>query len=100
MKRMRIVNKVSAWVLAVCFLLYVISGFDIQLRFLSPQLSSILHLKYVFIVAQLAFMIHTSYSLYFTLKRRTWWPIVGKGLLGLYLSLNLSLFVLFGIIHG
>jgi glyoxylate utilization-related uncharacterized protein len=99
MKLMSVVNAISAWVLAVCFLLFVITGFDIQLRIISPSLSSFIHLKYLFVPAQLAFMFHTSYAVRFSLIRRKFWNLAGKSLFGLYIAVNLAVFYLFLAIH-
>jgi len=95
MKLMSTVNKISAWVLAVCFLLYVVSGFDIQIRIFSPRLSTLFHLKYLFILAQTSFTIHTSYAIYGIMKRRKFWNVWGKIVLGAYIALNLALFGLY-----
>jgi cytochrome b subunit of formate dehydrogenase len=94
-----IIDRVAAWVLAACFIIYMLSGLDIQLRFLSPQISSLLHLKYIFAVAQTAFMIHTAYAIHLAFKRWRIWNALGKSLLGIWLAGNLYLFYLFSVIH-
>ena len=99
MKAMSFIDRVAAWVLACCFLIYIVSGFDIQLHFLSPRLSSMIHLVYLFAVAQAAFMIHTSYAMHLAFKRRKIWNALGKSLLGVYLAVNIFLFYLFTVIH-
>jgi cytochrome b subunit of formate dehydrogenase len=99
MKLISIIDRIAAWVLVCCFLIYVVSGFDIQLRFFSAPISSLLHLVYLFPVAQTAFAVHTSYAIHLAFKRMKIWNAVGKCLLGLYIALNLSLFVVFFIIH-
>lgn len=91
MKLMSTINRISAWVLAACFIVYMITGFDMQLRFISPGITSLIHLNYLFLIAQLAFMIHTTYAFYFSLKSRKRWNLVGKVLLGLYFAINISL---------
>ena len=99
MKLISRIDKISAWILALCFLIYVITGFDSQLRFLSPAITSLIHLKYLFIVAQLAFMVHTTFAMYLMLKRKRWWTVPGKTALGAYLALNVWLFILYFSIH-
>jgi hypothetical protein len=99
MKLMSTINTLSAWVLALCFLLYVLTGFDVQLRFLSPQISSLIHLKYLFLIAQLTFAYHTTFSLYKSLRRKKYWNAAGKSLLGVYAAINLGLFYVYFLIH-
>ena len=95
MKLLSRIDKVSAWVLLGCFLAYIVSGFDIQLRFLSPQITSFIHLKYLFIPALAAFAIHTAYAIHLAMKRRHFWNIYGKVLLAAYGVLHIVLFFLF-----
>lgn len=99
MKLMSYIDRIAAWVLLCCFLIYVISGFDIQLRFLSPRLSSMIHLVYLFAVAQAAFVIHTTYAIHLAFKRWKIWNALGKSLLGVYLAVNVYMFYLFSVIH-
>ncbi len=99
MKLISKIDKVAAWTLACCFLLYMLTGFDIQKRFLSPQLSSLIHLKYLFIVAQVAFMYHTTFAIHLAIKRWHLWNAMGKSLLGFYLLINLTLIGLYISIH-
>lgn len=85
--------------LALCFLIFIITGFDSQLRFISPTVTSLIHLKYLFIAAQTAFIIHTTYAMYLAFRRKKWWTALGKTVLGVYFALNLSIFSLYFIIH-
>jgi cytochrome b subunit of formate dehydrogenase len=95
MKQMSKVDRVSSWVLAFCFLLFVITGFDIQLRFLSPQISSLIHLKYLFLPAQLAFVLHSSFAIHLAMKRWNFWTAAGKSLLAVYAAINFYLIYLY-----
>lgn len=99
MKLMSIINKIAAWVLAGCFLIFVVTGFDSQLRFLSPQITSLIHLKYLFPLAETAFAVHTSYAMYAAMKRKKFWNAWGKSLLGLYIAINLALVGVYAVIH-
>lgn len=99
MKLMSFIDRIAAWVLVCCFLIYMISGLDIQLRFLSPRVSSLIHLVYLFVIAQTAFMIHTSYAIHLAFKRWKIWNVLGKSLLGAYLALNVYLFYLYAVVH-
>ena len=95
MKRISILDKIAAWVLMACFILYMLTGFDIQLRFMSASLSSLIHLKYLFLIAQAAFLIHTSYAIHLAFKRWKIWNGLGKTLLGVYGAVNLGLIGLY-----
>ena len=95
MKLLSAIDKVSAWVLLCCFLAFIVSGFDIQLRFLSPPITSLLHLKYLFIPALAAFAIHTTYAIHLAMKRRNFWNTFGKILLSAYGILHIVLFFLY-----
>jgi len=93
--RMSRISKISAWVLMACFMLYVISGFDMQRRMFMPEISSLIHLKYLYIPAQLAFMLHSSYAVYVAMKRRKFWNLIGKGILTVYVTINIALLSFF-----
>ncbi|MEI7883904.1 MAG: hypothetical protein WCI30_00965 [Clostridia bacterium] len=85
------IDKISAWLLLICFLLYMLSGFDTLRRILIPNISSFLHLKYLFIPAQLAFTFHSSYAISLALKRWKRWNTLWKSILGIYIILNICL---------
>lgn len=93
------VDKIAAWVLLSCFLVYMVSGFDIQLHFLSPRLSALIHMAYLFIIAEIAFVVHTSYAIHLAFKRWKIWNVLGKCLLGIYLVINGYLCYLYTAIH-
>lgn len=99
MRVMSFIDRIAAWVLVSCFLIYMVSGLDIQLRFLSPRLSSLIHLVYLFAIAQTAFMIHTSYAIHMAFKRWKKWNALGKSLLGVYLAVNVYLFYIYAVVH-
>lgn len=99
MKLLSKIDKISAWVLACCFLLYVITGFDIQIRIFSPQISSLIHLKYLFLLAQAAFMFHTSFAMHLAMKRKKFWNLTGKSLFWGYIAINTVLIYLYITIH-
>ena len=92
MKLMSKIDRIAAWVLLLCFMLFVLTGFDNQLRFFSAPISSLIHLKYLFPVAQIAFIIHTSYALHLKLKRKSKWSRFGKTLISFYVLINLTFF--------
>lgn len=82
------INRICSWVLLFSVLLYFISGFDIQGRFLSPRLSSLLHLKYLFFPAVLAFAFHASYAMSQAFRRWRFPKGLSIGLLAVFLALN------------
>lgn len=96
---MSTINRISAWILAACFIAFMITGLDVQLRFLNPVITSLLHLNYLFIIAQISFMFHSTYSFYRSMIKRNHWNLPGKIFLGLYLAFNGAVIVLFLVIH-
>lgn len=91
MKRMSTINRISAWILMVCFMLYMLTGLDTLKRVAIPQISSLIHLKYLFIPAQAAFTYHSSYAIGQTLQRGGRWNAVSQALLAIYVLVNLML---------
>lgn len=89
------INRISSWVLLFSILIYGISGFDILGRLLSPQLSSLVHLKYLFYIAEPAFVFHVSYAINGAFKRWNFAGWLRKGLVVLFLLLNAALIAYF-----
>lgn len=54
-------DNIFTWVLAVTFVLFIVSGIDIQRRLITPQISSLLHLKWMVLPAIASFGYHTVY---------------------------------------
>lgn len=82
MKLMCKIDKILNWVLGAIFILFILTGFDIQQRFLSPQISSLIHLQWFVLPAIIAFGYHTAFKIarriqagerYFVLK----WILLG-----------------------
>ena len=69
MRPMSRIDRICSWVLLFSIAIYVITGFDIQGRFLDPRLSSLIHLKFLFLPAELAFAFHASYAMSKAFKR-------------------------------
>lgn len=82
------INRISSWILLFSVVIYIISGFDIQGRFLSPQLSSLVHLKYLFLPAEAAFAFHASYSMNQAFRRWKLKKGLGIGMLAAFVALN------------
>lgn len=82
------INRICAWILLLAVLLYIVSGFDIQGRFLSPRLSSLLHLKYLFIPAVLAFAFHASYAMSQAFRRWRFPKALNIGVVAVFIALN------------
>ncbi len=91
MKLMSKIDKIAAWLLLICFLLYMLSGFDTQRRILIPNISSFFHLKYLFIPTQLAFTFHSTYAVSLAFKRWKCWNTLCKSILAIYVILNACL---------
>jgi hypothetical protein len=93
MRLMLRIDRISAWVLLFCIVLYILTGFDILRRLVNPQISSLLHLKYLFIPAQTAFAYHTSYAGRLALKR---WNVANKAviaILAIHVTANVALMI-------
>jgi len=93
MKLMSKIDRICAWILLFSIVIYVISGFDIQGRFLEPQISSLIHLKFLFLPAELAFMFHASYGMNFAFRR---WKLkfwLRWALIVIFLALNVAFIV-------
>lgn len=82
------INRICSWVLLASVCVYFLTGFDIQGRFLSPPLSSLIHLKYLFLPALLAFAFHASYAINAALIRWNFIRTLRIGLVSLFLALN------------
>jgi|GEM_PF-6974211 len=63
------IDKILNWVLGAFFILFIMTGFDIQQRFLSPQISSLIHLKWFILPALAAFGYHTIYKIAVRIKK-------------------------------
>jgi len=84
MKLISTIDKIAAWTLLACFLLFVLSGLDMQGRFLYPPVTSLIHTRYIYIPALIAFAVHSGYAIHLTFKRRRKWNPAARILLGLY----------------
>lgn len=91
MKLMSLLNRISAWLLLVCFWIYMVSGIDTLRRIIAPEISSLIHLKYLFVPAQAAFTLHSSYALGKALIRPDRPNRPAKLFLALYILANLAL---------
>lgn len=91
MKLMSTVDKICAWFLMFSMIAYVITGFDVLGRFLSPPISSLLHLKYLFLPVTFAFTFHASYAMNLAFKRWKFGIILRRILLGFFITVNLVL---------
>lgn len=95
MKRMYEINRIAAWALVPLFFLFMLTGLDSQRRLLAPMLSSLLHFKYLFLPAQLAFVIHSGYVLQTRIARRANHVLVRHALVPLWVGANLALVLWF-----
>jgi hypothetical protein len=93
MKLMLKIDLISAWILFICIILYILTGFDIQRRLLVPQISSLIHLKYLFVPAQISFVFHSSYAMNRAFKRRGLSNRLVIGAITIYITANLALMI-------
>lgn len=91
MKPMSLLNRISAWILLVCFWIYMLTGIDTLRRLIAPEISSLIHLKYLFVPAQTAFTFHSAYALGKALGLPDRPNRPAKIFLALYILANLAL---------
>ncbi|MFA6309415.1 MAG: hypothetical protein WC677_06715 [Clostridia bacterium] len=95
MKQMLIISRISAWVLIVCVMLFILSGIDSVRNFLIPEISSLIHLKFLLIPTLIAFTIHSSFSAHMAFKRWKIWNKISKSIIIVYILINVSLLAVF-----
>ena len=88
-------DKIFTWILGICFLAFILTGFDIQQRFLSPQISSLIHLKWIVLPALVAFAYHTVYKTYFRICKCERHLRLKKVLLGMYAAFLIWMIIYF-----
>ena len=92
MKYLVKIDRLSAWVLFICMILYFVSGYGMLKGIINPALAVKIHLNYLTYIAAVAFVIHTSYAISLAFKRWNIWNIFTKILLLLfYIVLVISL---------
>jgi hypothetical protein len=82
------ISRICAWILLVSVVIFFISGFDIQGRFLSPQLSSLVHLKYLLLPVELAFTFHASFAMNQAFRRWKLAKALRIGIISAFIALN------------
>ncbi len=91
MKLMSTLDRICAWFLMFAMIAYVITGFDVLGRFLSPPISSMLHLKYLYLPVAFAFTFHASYAMNLSFKRWKFGIKLRQILTGIFITVNLVL---------
>ncbi len=94
MKAMCKLDKIFTWMLGICFIAFILTGFDIQQRLFTPQISSLVHLKWIVLPALAAFAFHTVYKTYLRICKCGSHVRVKKILLWIY-----AVFLLFLILY-
>lgn len=97
MKPMSLLNRISAWILLACFWIYMLTGIDTLRRLIAPEISSLIHLKYLFVPALAAFTLHSSYALGKALIRPDRPNRPAKIFLSLYILANLAFLAYFAV---
>jgi hypothetical protein len=95
MKLMCKIDKILNWVLGAFFILFILTGFDIQRRFLSPQISSLIHLKWFVLPVLVAFGFHTVYKIAARIQKRERYYLLKWILLGAYTGFIVWMIVYF-----
>ena len=91
MKLLSRISRISAWVLLFAFAVFVLSGLDVLGRLFSPQVMSFIHIKYLFFVAEPAFAFHVTYAINKAFKRWNWPTVLRRGMVALFLLINVAL---------
>ena len=73
MKYLIKIDRLAAWLLFICLLLYFITGFSMTKGFISPTLATKLHINYLSYFILVAFVIHTSFAIHLAFKRWHFW---------------------------
>ncbi|MFA6963250.1 MAG: hypothetical protein WC227_00840 [Patescibacteria group bacterium] len=86
-------NRLTAWILLVCMILLLISGYGMTKGIISAGTASKLHLGLLNIITLFVFVVHSSVSIYFALKRWGMWNVFTKITLVLFFSAFFGYFV-------
>jgi len=82
------IDRIASWILFITIILYAITGYGMTKGLIDSDFSRTWHLGYLGAIGLIAFVIHTSWAVYLSLKRKNIWNIFTKSLLALfYLSL-------------
>jgi len=98
MKVMAKIDRISAWLLLFFFLSYIITGLDTVKRVLTPQISSLIHMRWLILPTLAVFAFHSSFAVHLALKRWRFWNRITQVLLSLYIAGICILAVLFYIL--
>ena len=93
MKYLLKIDRLAAWVLFTCLLLYFITGLGMTKGIISPQLATKLHISYLTYVILAAFVCHTSFAIHLAFKRWRFWHGPGKTVLLLFYLIFISFFI-------
>ena len=78
------IDRLAAWVLFACIILYFVSGYGMLTGIVNPVLSTIIHTKFLTYIALISFAIHTSFAIGMALKRWNIFNLATKILLLLF----------------
>jgi predicted heme/steroid binding protein len=95
-----IIDRISAYILLVCIILYAISGFGITKGLIDGRLANSLHLDYLGIITLIVFSIHTFWAVHLALKRWKIWNNVSKVLLASSYIIFILFFMYVGLFYS
>jgi predicted heme/steroid binding protein len=87
------IDRISAWVLLIGMLLYLISGYGMTKGIISSSLASKIHLNYLAFIVIIAFVVHTYYAIHLAFKRWCIWNVFTATILALFYLLFVSGFI-------
>lgn len=98
-KTLIIADRVSAWVLLICAILYAISGFGMTKGIINKSLANSLHLDYLGIITLIAFSIHTFWAIHLAFRRWRIWNNLSKILLIIFYIIFIGFFMYLGLFY-
>ena len=71
-------DRIAAWILFVCLVLYFISGYGMTKGVLDANFAKLIHIDILSYIIMISFVIHTGFATYLALKRLNFWNTIGK----------------------
>lgn len=86
-------DRIAAWVLFVCVIIYFVSGFGMTKGIIDSSLATTLHLGFLNYIMIAAFVFHSAYAIRLSLMRNKLWGDWGKVLWAAFYALFIIAFV-------
>lgn len=93
-------DRLSAWVLLACIILYAVSGFGMTKGLIDKSLANSLHLNYLAIITLIAFSVHTFWAVHLAFKRWRIWNNLSKAILLIFYVAFIGFFLYVGFFYN